>query len=118
MTSIVELPTRIKTNTKRVIDRRDEFLSKIQESQFITYSLEYFTSCFQTDQRNLKAVHVRLYNLHQDQRPQIDHYMISWEDVPNDEDDNWLDFQMKVNFQLKEFLSELKLNSNIVEGSL
>ncbi|NHJ40645.1 MAG: hypothetical protein FK731_11480 [Asgard group archaeon] len=118
MTSIVELPMRIKTNTKRVIDRRDEFLSKIQNSQLITYTLEYFTSCFQTDNRYLKAIHVRLYHLHQDQRPQIDNYMISWEDVPNDEGNNWSDFQVKVDFQLKEFLSELKLNSNIVEGSL
>lgn len=118
MTSIVELPTRIKTNTKRVIDRRDEFLKKIQNSQLITYTLEYFTSCFQTDQKHLKAIQVRLYNLHQDQRPHIDHYMISWEDVPNDEGDNWLDFQVKVDFQLKEFLSELRLNSNIIEGSL
>ncbi|NHJ47137.1 MAG: hypothetical protein FK733_05045 [Asgard group archaeon] len=118
MIGIVELPKRVKTTTKRIVDSQDEFLNKINSSQLITYSLDYFASCFRTDQVQLKSVNVRLFNLNQNHRPEITQYMISWEDISKEKDESWLDFQVKVDFQLKQFLTELKDRANVIEGSL
>ncbi|MHA1212198.1 MAG: hypothetical protein ACTSSH_07035 [Candidatus Heimdallarchaeota archaeon] len=118
MTTIVDMTSRFKSHPKRVMDSRDEFMSKTRNSQVITYSLEHFTSCFLNDPQLLKAIHVRLYNFKEDQRPEAHRYFISWDDIPRDEDEDWHKFQRKVDFQLKEFLTELKVHSNVIEGQL
>ncbi|MBN1330632.1 MAG: hypothetical protein JXA54_14255 [Candidatus Heimdallarchaeota archaeon] len=118
MTTVAEMPNRFSNSPKRVMDSRDEFLSKIRNSQIITYTLEYFTSCFINDPRFLKAIQVRIYNFMENKRPEITQYLISWEDVPQDEMEDWQKFQSKVDDQMQEFLSELKGYSNVMEGTL
>jgi len=44
--------------------------------------------------------------------------MISWEDVPRNDEEDWTVFQSRVNDQLVDFLSELNEHTNVVEGSL
>lgn len=100
------------------MDSQNEFNKRIKKSQIITYSIEFFSSCFLDDPRHMKAIHVRLYTLQQDQRPEINNYVISWEDIPRSDEEDWNTFQSKVNDQLEEFLFELKEHSNVVEGSL
>ena len=41
----------------------------------------------------MKAIHVRLYNLQQDQRPEISNYVIPWEDIPRNDEEDWNTFQ-------------------------
>ncbi|HUT81159.1 MAG TPA: hypothetical protein VMZ29_08145 [Candidatus Bathyarchaeia archaeon] len=118
MTTIAEMPNRFSSSPKRVMDSRDEFLSKIRNSQIITYTLEYFTCCFLNDPRYLKAIQLRVYHLMENKRPEITQYLISWEDVPQNEVDDWLKFQSKVDAQMQEFLSELKGYSYVMEGTL
>jgi hypothetical protein len=105
-------------NIKKILDSRSEFKKKIKKSQIVTYSVEFFSSCFLDDPRYMKAIHVRLFNLQQDQRPDVNNYVISWEDIPRDDEEDWNAFQSKVNGQLEEFLLELKTQTNVVEGSL
>ncbi len=118
MTTIAEMPSRFSNSPKRVMDSRDEFLSKIRNSQIITYTLEYFTTCFLSDHKRLKAIQVRVYHFMENKRPEITQYLISWEDVPQDETEDWQKFQSKVDAQMQEFLSELKGYSNVIEGTL
>ncbi|MBK5112898.1 MAG: hypothetical protein KGD59_14420 [Candidatus Heimdallarchaeota archaeon] len=118
MTTIVEMPLRFDGQIKKIIDSRSEFKKKIKKSQIITYSVEFFSSCFLDDPRHMKGIHVRLYNLQQDQRPEINNYVISWEDIPRNDEEDWNNFQSKVNDQLEAFLFELKEHTNVVEGSL
>ncbi len=118
MTTIVEMPLRFNGAIKKIMDSRNEFKKRIKKSQIITYSIEYFSSCFLDDPRYMKAIHVRLYNLQQDQRPEINNYVISWEDTPRNDEEEWGTFQTRVNGQLEDFLFELKEHANVVEGSL
>jgi len=118
MTTIVEMPLRFDGTIKKIMDSRNEFKKRIKKSQIITYSIEYFSSCFLDDPRHMKAIHIRLYNLQQNQRPEINNYVISWEDTPRNEEEDWNAFQLRVNDQLEDFLFELKEHANVVEGSL
>lgn len=118
MTTIVEMPLRFDSAIKKIMDSRDEFSKKIKKSQIITYSVEFFHSCFLDDPKHMKAIHVRLYNLQQDQHPEINNYMISWEDIPRNDEEDWTAFQSRINDQLVDFLSELNEHANVVEGSL
>ena len=112
------MPLRFNGTIKKIMDSRNEFRRKIKKSQIITYSIEYFSSCFLNDPRYMKTIHVRLYNLQQDQRPEISNYLISWEDVPRNEEEDWYTFQSRVNIRLDDFLIELKEHSNVIEGTL
>ena len=118
MTTIVEMPLRFNTNVKKVNDRREEFYSEIKSSQFITFTVEYFADCFADDPRQLKAVNVRLYQVAQSQRPQVNHYAFTWEDVPRAEEENWSEFRSKVHRHLKKFLRDIKNTSNAIEGKM
>lgn len=118
LTTIVEKPPRFSSSIKKIMDSREEFSKQIKNSKVITYSLEYFANCFADDPKHLKAIHVRLYNFHTNHRPEVNNYVISWEDILQDEEEKWNDFQSKVNNQLMEFLSDLKLQTNVIEGSL
>ena len=116
MTTVVEMPLRTDEKTKRVNDGKDEFFAKIKKSQFVTYTREYFADCFLDDPRLVKAINFRLLNLKSGQRPAISNYTVSWEDIPREEEENWLGFQQKVNEQLKKFLVDLESKAKIVEG--
>ncbi|MFW9921843.1 MAG: hypothetical protein ACFFDW_00955 [Candidatus Thorarchaeota archaeon] len=118
MTTIVEVPLRLNENTKKVMDSREEFYSEIKESQFITYTREYFTDCFVDTPKLLKAVNVRLYVIHPDQRPRVNHYAFTWEDISQRDEENWLEFRQRVDSLLKKFLLDLQNNSNAIEGKL
>ena len=118
LTTVVEKSPRFSSSIKKIMDSRDEFSRHIKSSKIITYSLDYFASCFADDPRHLKAIHVRLYNFQKNRRPEVNNYLISWEDVPQDEEEQWLDFQSRVNGQLMEFLADLKQHANAIEGSL
>ncbi|HUU76832.1 MAG TPA: hypothetical protein VMX55_00710 [candidate division Zixibacteria bacterium] len=118
MTTIVEMPLRYNIGIKRIMDSREEFYNKIKSSQFITYTLEYFADCFTDDPRLLKAVNVKVYNLAQSQRPDVNQFTFTWEDVPRKEEENWQEFRMKVDSQLKKFLNELNDSTNAIEGKI
>lgn len=118
MTTIVEMPLRFNTNIKKINDSREEFSREIKSSQFITFTVEYFADCFTNDPRQLKAVNVRLYQVAQIQRPHVNHYAFTWEDLPRKEDENWSEFQTKVDNHLKKFLFDLKGSTNAIEGKI
>ena len=118
MIGMIELPKRVKMSTKRILDSQEDFFDRINKSHFITYTLEYFTSCFNTDQIQMKAINIQLFSLEKNQQPKITHYMISWEDIPKEADESWLEFQANVDMQLRQFLSELKHKANLIESSM
>jgi hypothetical protein len=118
MIGIIELPKRVKTSTKRILDSQEDFFDKINKSHFVTYTLEYFTSCFHTERVQVKAINIQLFILEKNMQPKIKKYMISWEDIPKDPDDSWLEFQANVDMQLRQFLSDLKNRANIIENSM
>jgi len=117
VTTIVEMPIRLNSTIKKVIDRQEEFKRKISSSQIITYTLEYFANCFNDEPSLLKGINIRLYNLQLDQRPEINQYMITWEDFPKKDDETWNEFCLKVNQELTIFLDNLKQQSNAIEGT-
>ena len=118
MTTIVELPSKFNTIVKKIIDRREEFKAQISKSQFITYTLDYFTDCFMDTPPLLKSIHIRLIHLKSNHRPIINQYLISWEDITQNEDETWKVFKQRVNKELREFLEDLKSNSNVIEGPI
>lgn len=118
MTTIVETPMKYKSNIKKISDSQEEFQSLIKSSQFITYTVKYFADCFSDNPTLLKAIQVRLYKLPKNKRPIIDEYLISWEDLTQDDNESWEDFKRKVHLYLKDFLLKLNTNNNIIEGSL
>ena len=118
MTTIVELSKTYVRDAQRVMDSKASFLEKVQNSRLVTYSLEYFSSCFLDDKRLIKTVNVRLFNFEADRRPETTQYVISWEDIPHDDSLSWQQFQVKVNRYLKNFLEELQTHSNVFEGPL
>ena len=118
MTTIVEMPLRLSEKTKRINDSRDEFYSEIRKSQIVTYTREFFADCFEDDPRFLKAINVRVYKLNPKQQPRMNNYAFTWEDIPRGEEELWKEYRLKVDNQLKKFLSDLEENCNIVEGSI
>ncbi len=118
MTTIVEMPLKFNTNIKKVNDSREEFYRDIKTSQIITFTVEFFTDCFANDPKHLKAVNVRLYQVAQSQRPHVNHYAFTWEDLPRKEGENWLGFRAKVDRHLKKFLLDLKDTTNAIEGEI
>ena len=115
MTTVIEIPNRLNNITKRIIDSQEEFNIKIKNSQIITYSIEYFANCFLDEPKHLKAVHIRLYNFKENQRPEINQYLISWEDIPQTDEETWNNFRFKVDKQLKDFLNEITTYSRALE---
>jgi len=118
MTTIVEFSKEYQGQAQRVMDRKAEFFDSVRKSRLVTYTVEYFSSCFLDDKRLMKAINVRLFNLKSNQRPETLHYIISWEDIPHNDGLTWQQFQVKVNRYLRAFLEELLTHSNVFEGSL
>ena len=100
------------------MDSRDEFYNEIKECQIVTYNKEFFADCFSDNPPMLKAVNVQLYHINQSQRPTLNEYSFTWEDVPRSDEEKWLDFCKRVNKHLKKFLKELLKNTNAYEGGI
>ncbi len=112
------MPLKFNTNIKKINDGREEFYREIKTSQFITFTVEFFADCFTNDPRQLKAVNVRIYQVAHSQRPHVNHYAFTWEDLHRNEDESWSEFRTKVDNHLKKFLLDLKETSNAIEGKI
>lgn len=116
MATLSRLSTCKNRKMKRIIDHPLEFQQEIRRSQIVSFTVEFFSDCFMDLARRLKAVHVHL--LHPHQRPAISHYVRSWEEIPHESGEKWLDYQLKVDSYLKRFIHELQSNHNAIEGPL
>jgi hypothetical protein len=90
----------------------------MQESNIICYTVEYFTDCFMDNARMMKAIHIRLYLVHTNQRPTIANYSLSWEDFPQNRQENWNEFRKKVHQKVNGLVTELQSNPKAIAGSL
>ncbi|MBD3191921.1 MAG: hypothetical protein GF308_14835 [Candidatus Heimdallarchaeota archaeon] len=116
MATLTRLSTCKNRKMKRIIDYPEEFQQEICRSQIVSFTVEFFSDCFMDLSQRLKAVHVHLLNPYQ--RPAISHYIRSWEEIPQEGSEKWVNYQLKVDKYLRQFIHELQSNYRAIEGPL
>ncbi|TFF84630.1 hypothetical protein EU523_01470 [Candidatus Heimdallarchaeota archaeon] len=118
MTSIVKIPRRFVERPTSFKEHQEKFEDDLRKSQIATYSVEYFSDCFNDIPRTLKSAHVKLYQFQGNNQTKVKYYSFSWEDLSRTKVMSWDKFRVFVDEQIKAFLENLKEKAQTIEGSL